>query len=96
MKKYAFNRVASDKVSLKRQLPDVRHAECKTIDYDEDLPKVSVIIIFNNEMLSALLRTVWSVLRMTPEKYLQEVVLVKLVFFPTWTRAIINLCSYVG
>ena len=41
MKKYAFNRWASDKMSLKRQLPDVRHATCRTIQYDNDLPKVS-------------------------------------------------------
>ena len=41
MKKYAFNRWASDKMSLKRQLPDVRHATCRTIEYDKDLPSVS-------------------------------------------------------
>ena len=35
-----------------------------------------MIILFNNEMLSALLRTVWSVIRMTPERYLHEVILV--------------------
>ena len=38
--------------------------------------QASVIILFNNEMLSALLRTVWSVIRMTPERYLHEVILV--------------------
>ena len=42
MKKYAFNRWASDKMSLKRQLPDVRHSTCRTIEYDEDLPSVSL------------------------------------------------------
>ena len=76
MKKYAFNKLASDKISWKRDLPDVRHAECKKIRYDEELPKASVIIIFNNEMFSTLLRTVWSVIRMTPERYLHEIVLV--------------------
>ena len=35
-----------------------------------------MIILFNNEMLSALLRTVWSVIRMTPERLLHEVILV--------------------
>ena len=44
MKKYAFNRWASDKMSLKRQLPDVRHATCRTIEYDKDLPSVSGIV----------------------------------------------------
>ena len=44
MKKYAFNRWASDKMSLKRQLPDVRHSTCRTIEYDKDLPSVSVSV----------------------------------------------------
>ena len=35
-----------------------------------------MIILFNNEMLSALLRTVWSVIRMTPERHLHEIILV--------------------
>ena len=38
--------------------------------------QASVIILFNNEMLSALLRTVWSVIRMTPERHLHEIILV--------------------
>ena len=76
VKKYAFNKEASDKISLKRKLPDVRHESCKVIDYDKDLPSASVIIIFNNEMLSTLLRTVWSVLLMSPAKYLKEVIMV--------------------
>ena len=42
MKKYAFNRWASDKMSLKRELPDVRHSTCRTIEYDKDLPSVSL------------------------------------------------------
>ncbi len=76
LKKFAFNKEASDRISIKRNLPDVRHHECKSISYDHDLPSASVIIIFNNERLSALLRTVWSVLRMTPERLLHEIVLV--------------------
>lgn len=76
VKKYAFNKVASDQISLKRVLPDVRHGTCKTIQYDKDLPSTSVIIIFNNEMLSTLLRTVWSVIRTSPAQYLHEIVLV--------------------
>ena len=57
VKKYAFNKLASDKIDVKRKLPDVRHADCKRIQYDENLPSASVIIIFNNEMLSTLVRT---------------------------------------
>jgi hypothetical protein len=47
VKKFAFNRKASDIMSLKRTLPDVRHQSCKRIQYDSQLPKASVIIIFN-------------------------------------------------
>ncbi|TRY62130.1 hypothetical protein TCAL_02174 [Tigriopus californicus] len=76
VKKYAFNRLASDQISLKRTLPDVRHEACKKIQYDDTLPAASVIIIFNNEILSTLLRTVWSVLQRTPPEFLHEIVLV--------------------
>eukprot|EP00095_Tigriopus_kingsejongensis_P004574 snap_masked-scaffold462_size163801-processed-gene-0.29 protein:Tk04574 transcript:snap_masked-scaffold462_size163801-processed-gene-0.29-mRNA-1 annotation:"hypothetical protein DAPPUDRAFT_306553" len=76
VKKFAFNKLASDEISLKRKLPDVRHEACKKIKYDEDLPAASVVIIFNNEILSTLLRTVWSVILRTPEPYLHEIVLV--------------------
>lgn len=76
VKKFAHNRIASDRMPLNRSLPDVRHAECKMIDYDKDLPSASVILIFNNEILSTLLRTVWSILNRTPEEYLKEIILI--------------------
>merc|ERR1712080_751679 len=44
--------------------------------YDADLPAASVIIIFNNEAWSALLRTAYSVVDRTPDAYLHEVLLV--------------------
>jgi len=37
----------------------------------------SVILIFCNEALSVLLRTVWSLIQYTPRKMLREIVLVK-------------------
>ena len=55
----------------------MRSAQCKDLTYQtSSLPTSSVVIIFNNEALSALLRTVWSVLDRTPPRILHEVVLV--------------------
>lgn len=75
-KVWAFNKIAGDKVSLWRKLNDIRSSQCKGLQQDSDLPKASVVIIFNNECLSSLLRTVWSVLDRTPKQLLHEVVLV--------------------
>ena len=71
---WAFNKVVSDRVSLWRSLPDMRSRDCRALDRaNPSLPASSVVIIFNNEALSALLRTVWSVLDRTPGPLLHEV-----------------------
>ena len=44
--------------------------------YPRRLPQVSVIVIFNNEALSTLLRTVHSVVNRSPVELLSEVILV--------------------
>ncbi|XP_023495800.1 polypeptide N-acetylgalactosaminyltransferase 11 isoform X3 [Equus caballus] len=49
---------------------------CKDKSYPTDLPVASVVICFYNEALSALLRTVHSVLDRTPARLLHEVILV--------------------
>lgn len=76
MKSYSYNKYVSDRISVRRLLPDTRHRECRSIDYEKALPKTSVILIFCNETLSALLRTVHSVIDQTPQELLHEVVLI--------------------
>ena len=42
----------------------------------KNLPKASVVIIFCNELLTLILRTVWSILNQTPRDLLHEIILV--------------------
>ena len=78
MKQHSFNKLVSDVISLKRDLPDSRHPSCHDIVYDppQSLPTVSVILIFSNEALSAVLRTVWSLILRSPHVMLKEIILV--------------------
>lgn len=70
------NGMASDKIPRDRSLPDTRPPECKTRKYLAELPQVSVIIPFHNEILSTLTRTIHSVFNRSPPKLLKEVILV--------------------
>ncbi|KAH9415089.1 hypothetical protein DERP_006175 [Dermatophagoides pteronyssinus] len=73
----AFNVYISDRLSPNRSLPDPRPFECAQVHYDiDDLGDVSVIIIFTNEIWSALIRTIWSVVNRTPKSLLKEIILV--------------------
>ncbi|EFO18497.1 glycosyl transferase [Loa loa] len=76
MKKWFMNLVASDMISLDRSLPDHRHEQCRKINYPDNLPVASVVIIFTDEAWSPLMRTVHSVINRTPFKLLQEIILV--------------------
>ncbi|XP_037604285.1 polypeptide N-acetylgalactosaminyltransferase 10-like [Sebastes umbrosus] len=71
-----FNIYVSDRISLNRSVPDIRHPNCKQKLYGEKLPNTSVIIPFHNEGWSSLLRTVHSVLNRSPPQLLAEVILV--------------------
>ncbi|XP_078252989.1 N-acetylgalactosaminyltransferase 7 isoform X2 [Rhinoraja longicauda] len=76
IKEFGFNMVASDQISLDRSINDLRHEECKYWHYDERLLTSSIIIVFHNEGWSTLMRTVHSVIKRTPKKYLAEIVLI--------------------
>ena len=71
-----FSVVVSDKISVNRSLPDVVHPNCKKNKYLVKLPKVSVIIIYHNEVKSVLLRTIHSVINRSPAELLHEIILV--------------------
>lgn len=66
----------SSLIPLDRDLPDIRPDYCKTVTYSENLPQVSVIMVFHNEPLSMILRSVFAVFKRTSEKLLKEIVLV--------------------
>ena len=76
--KHQFNKYLSDLISVHRKLPDYRAEYCRKVekDFNTNLPKTSVIIIFNNEAWSTLLRSVHSVLDRSPEHLIEEVILV--------------------
>lgn len=71
-----FNALLSDKISINRSVPDIRHSKCKDKKYLSELPSVSVIVPFYNEHWSTLLRTVYSVLNRSPSDLLTEIILV--------------------
>lgn len=74
--KSGFSDVVSNKISVNRSIPDPRSKECIMNHYFADLPKVSIIIIFHNEVLSVLLRTIHSIINRTPHELIHEIILV--------------------
>ncbi|XP_033626262.1 N-acetylgalactosaminyltransferase 7-like isoform X2 [Asterias rubens] len=75
-KDYGFNMVVSDRISLDRAVPDIRDPQCRYWHYPEKLPNTSVVVVFHNEGWSTLIRTLRSVINMTPSHLLHEIVMV--------------------
>lgn len=76
IREFGFNMINSDKISMNRTIQDTRLDECKYWHYPEDLPTASVILVFHNEGWSTLMRTVHSVIEMSPKQFLHEIVMV--------------------
>ncbi len=67
----------SDSLPLDRNATDNRLELCKDVVYDlASLPSTSVVMVFHNEALSTLLRSIHSVLNRTPPQLLHEIILV--------------------
>lgn len=76
-KRHEFNEFVSDLISVRRKLPDPRQEYCLQDDlYLDELPSTSVIIIFHNEAWSTLLRSVHSVMDQSPDRLIEEIILV--------------------
>ncbi|XP_054673317.1 polypeptide N-acetylgalactosaminyltransferase 15 isoform X2 [Grus americana] len=73
---HGFNEALSERISLRRELPEVRHPLCLQQEYDSILPTASVIICFHDEAWSTLLRTVHSIMDTAPKASLKDIILV--------------------
>ncbi|XP_030823472.1 polypeptide N-acetylgalactosaminyltransferase 15 isoform X1 [Camarhynchus parvulus] len=73
---HGFNVVLSERIALRRDLPEVRHPLCLQQKYDSSLPTASVIICFHDEAWSTLLRTVHSIMDTAPKAFLKDIILV--------------------
>ncbi|XP_004939447.2 polypeptide N-acetylgalactosaminyltransferase 15 isoform X2 [Gallus gallus] len=73
---HGFNEALSERIPLRRELPEVRHPLCLQQEYDSSLPTASVIICFHDEAWSTLLRTVHSIINTAPKASLKDIILV--------------------
>uniref|UniRef100_UPI0037E8749E probable polypeptide N-acetylgalactosaminyltransferase 8 n=1 Tax=Semicossyphus pulcher TaxID=241346 RepID=UPI0037E8749E len=73
---YGYNAFLSDRLPLNRQIPDTRPKRCAEKKYPEDLPSISVVLIYLNEALSIIKRAIRSIIDKTPARLLKEIILV--------------------
>ncbi|KAK6039080.1 hypothetical protein COOONC_23415 [Cooperia oncophora] len=71
-----YNAYVSDLISLNRSMKDIRHPQCKRMEYHSKLPMVSVIFPMHEEHNSTLLRSVYSIMNRSPKELLKEIILV--------------------
>ena len=74
-KQYAFNSLVSSRLGFFRTINDTRHKDCLDKKYPSDLPSASVIICFYNEEFHTLMRSVFSVIRRSPDDLVKEIIL---------------------
>ncbi|XP_043862048.1 putative polypeptide N-acetylgalactosaminyltransferase 12 [Drosophila santomea] len=76
---YLYNAWLAERIPLRRSLPDLRDPRCLELEYDEDsdeMKPASIILIFRNEQLVVLLRTLHSLMERTPKHLFNELILV--------------------
>ncbi|KAL6032226.1 hypothetical protein STEG23_036491 [Scotinomys teguina] len=76
LEQYGLNAVISRRLGIVREVPDSRDKICHQKHYPFNLPTASIIICFHNEEFYTLLRTVSSVINLTPHHFLEEIILV--------------------
>ncbi|ESO84474.1 hypothetical protein LOTGIDRAFT_196690 [Lottia gigantea] len=78
VRRHGFNILVSNKIPPDRTIPDARSPKCLShfSGIPQFLPTTSIIIVFYNEARSALLRTIVSILKRTPEFLLEEILLI--------------------
>ncbi|XP_052028329.1 inactive polypeptide N-acetylgalactosaminyltransferase-like protein 5 [Apodemus sylvaticus] len=76
LRQYGLNVVISRRLGIEREVPDSRDKICQRKHYPFNLPTASVIICFRNEEFNTLLRTVSSVINLSPQHLLEEIILV--------------------
>ncbi|KAM6895673.1 putative polypeptide N-acetylgalactosaminyltransferase 8 [Xenentodon cancila] len=74
--RYGYNAFLSDRLPLNRDLRDTRPPRCAEKKYPEDLPSLSVVLIFLDEALSVIKRSIRSIIDKTPARLLREIILV--------------------
>ncbi|KAF7229289.1 probable polypeptide N-acetylgalactosaminyltransferase 8 [Nothobranchius furzeri] len=74
--KYGYNGFLSDRLPLNREIPDTRPPRCSEKTYPEDLPSLSVVLIYLDEALSIIKRAIRSIIDKTPARLLLEIILV--------------------
>ncbi|XP_062339372.1 probable polypeptide N-acetylgalactosaminyltransferase 8 [Osmerus eperlanus] len=75
-KRYGYNAFLSDRLPLNRDIPDTRDPRCAQRKYPQDLPTLSVVLIYLDEALSIIKRAVRSIIDKTPSHLLKSIVLV--------------------
>ncbi|CRL08211.1 CLUMA_CG020989, isoform A [Clunio marinus] len=73
---FAINEFVSSLIPLDRELPDIRPKYCHQVNYSNNLPVTSVIMVFHNEPFSQIMRSVFAVFKRTPKNLLGEILLV--------------------
>ncbi|XP_049422469.1 probable polypeptide N-acetylgalactosaminyltransferase 8 [Epinephelus fuscoguttatus] len=74
--RYGYNAFLSDRLPLNREIPDTRPRRCAEKKYPEDLPSISVVLIYLDEALSVIKRAIRSIIDKTPARILKEIILV--------------------
>ncbi|XP_029019876.1 probable polypeptide N-acetylgalactosaminyltransferase 8 [Betta splendens] len=75
-RRYGYNAFLSDRLPLNREIPDTRPPSCAERKYPDDLPTISVVLIYLDEALSVLKRAIRSIIDKTPAQLLKEIILV--------------------